>query len=445
MEESLQAARVLMGDSLGFHILFVIFSLTLPVLVVWFEYLGIRLKDNRYTDIAKFWSKIMALLVITGVISGTVVALQMSLIWPGILEFGGEVIGLPFMLETYAFLIEATFLSLYMLTWNNKHISQRTHLFFGIMTAIGANASAFAITSVSAWMNSPSGFEIVDGKLVNINIWEAMFSQTSILQFVHSMPGYFLAATLVVAGLYGIKLARVRKRDRVLKKHEMDRIIIRKLVGFAAILVVLSGITGHTIGQYLAEHEPTKLAALELHYETTDNAPFLIGGVAGENDTVTGPHIEVPGLLSFFSGNSTSTVVQGLNEVPKDEQPPLYIHVLFNLKLAFYMLIAAIVLGYYALARWRPNWAIHRGALISIGLAALMSVAVMELGWIVTEVGRQPWAVVGYLKTAEVITEHDVRVLGLAFPLAYVALTVATLIALRKIVRLHGKTKKGKA
>jgi len=106
MEHTLTAARVLMGDSLGFHIIFVLFGLTLPVLVVWFEYMAIRRKDSKLRDVAKFWSKIMALLVITGVLSGTVIALQMSLVWPGILKFGGEVIGLPFMLETYFFLIE---------------------------------------------------------------------------------------------------------------------------------------------------------------------------------------------------------------------------------------------------------------------------------------------------------------------------------------------------
>lgn len=118
MNEGTEAARVLMGDSLGFHIIFVMFGLTLPVLVSWFEHMGIKHKDQKLINLAKFWSKIMAMMVITGVISGTIIALQMSLVWPGILKFGGEVIGLPFMFETYAFLIEATFLALYMATWN---------------------------------------------------------------------------------------------------------------------------------------------------------------------------------------------------------------------------------------------------------------------------------------------------------------------------------------
>ncbi len=118
MQSSTEAARVLMGDSLGFHIIFVLFGLTLPLLVSWFELRGIVTKDRRYRVTARFWSKIMGLLVVTGVISGNNVALQMSLVWPGILKFGGEVIGLPFMFETYAFLVEATFLALYLTTWD---------------------------------------------------------------------------------------------------------------------------------------------------------------------------------------------------------------------------------------------------------------------------------------------------------------------------------------
>ena len=155
-QEGLQAARVLMGDSLGFHIVFVMLGLTLPILMLWFEYMSIRKNDKKLRDVAHFWSKVTTLLAVTGVISGTVIALQMSLVWPGILKFGGKVIGLPFMFETYFFLIEAIFLSLYMLTWNSKRVSKWLHWFFGWMVVLGSTGSAFVITSVSAWMNMPT-------------------------------------------------------------------------------------------------------------------------------------------------------------------------------------------------------------------------------------------------------------------------------------------------
>lgn len=434
MQESLHAARVLMGDSLGFHIIFVLFSLTIPILVCWFEWIGMRRKDKTYTDVAKFWSKIMALLIIAGVISGTVVALQMTLIWPGILKFGGEVIGLPFMLETYAFLVEATFLGLYMLTWNNPKVSPMLHWFFGIMTAIGANASAFAITSVDAWMNLPTGFKIVGGKLSNIDAVGAMFSQASIIEFAHSMPAYYLAAALSIAGAYAFKLIRLRRRDRDANKYKMDRIIIRNLVGFAAVMFIFSGITAHFTGQYLAKHEPTKLAAIELQYKTENHASLVYGGVEGPNNTIQGPHISVPDLLSILSGYSANTVVQGLDRTPVNERPPLYVHLIFSIKLLLVGALGAIAFGYLALRRWKPNWAQSRGILMLVGISGFVAITIIELGWMLTEIGRQPWAVHGYVTTADAMTTHNVQTLAWIFPAAYLALGTVTVLALRKII-----------
>lgn len=435
MQESLHAARVLMGDSLGFHIIFVLFSLTLPILVCWFEWLGIRKKDKAYTQVAKFWSKIMALIVIAGVISGTVVALQMSLIWPGILKFGGQVIGLPFMLETYAFLVEATFLGLYMLTWNNPKISQKLHLFFGVMVAIGANASAFVITTVDAWMNLPTGFDIVGGKISNVDTVHAMFSQTSMIEFLHSMPGYFLAAALTIAGAYAFKLIRVRSKDRSTAKYKMDRIIIRNLVAFSAVMFIFSGITAHFTGQYLAKHEPVKLAAIELQYKTEDHAAFVYGGIAGENNTIQGPHISVPSLLSVLSGYSANTVVQGLDRTPVNQRPPLWVHILFTIKLLLVGILGAIAFGYLIVKRWKPAWAQKRSTLIWVGLSGFIGIIIIELGWMLTEIGRQPWAVRGYVTTTQAVTSHDTRLLSWVFPVAYVALGTVTLLALHKIIR----------
>lgn len=441
MQESLSAARTLMGDSLGFHIIFVLFGLTLPILVAWFEWVGIRKHDPKYLETARFWSKIMALLVVTGVISGTVIALQMSLIWPGILDFGGKVIGLPFMFETYAFLVEAIFLSLYMLTWGK--VAPHIHWFFAVMTALGANASAFVITSVDAWMNNPTGFTYVDGKLENIDVVGAMFSQTSFVQFAHSMPAYYFAATTAIAGLYAAKLLRLRYKERLSKTHAFDWVILRKLLGFASIMLVLLFVTADVTGKYLAKHEPTKLAALELQYETGTNAPLLIGGVAGDNQTVKGPHFEIPGALSLLAGNSTDTEVKGLSEVPVHERPPLYIHTLFDIKMTLITFLAVAFPAYFILRRWRPGWLQQRWTLLVISVAGWFGIVLVELGWMMTEIGRQPWAVHGYVTTSQALTTHDVRFLGLLFPLAYVLLFGVTFLGLRKIVRDNKKAVKG--
>ncbi len=444
MEQTSTAARVLMGDSLGFHIVFVMFALTLPILILWFEAMSIRRGDKKLEAVAKFWSKIMAMLVVTGVLSGTVIALQMSLIWPGILKFGGEVIGLPFMLETYFFLIEAVFLALYMSTWGK--VKPWLHWFFGFVTWLGATGSAFVITSVNGWMNLPTGFDIIDGKFANVDVVAAMFSTTALVTFFHSMPGYYVASGLLIAGLYAARLFWTRKRDLDSATHKMDYFIIQKVMIFVAVALVFSAITADITGKYLAKHEPVKLAALELNYEARTNAPLLIGGVADGKGGVVGPHFEIPNALSILACNNPGCAIEGLNETPVEEQPPLWVHTIMDVKMTLITILAVVIPAYFAMHRWRPN--LLKNKLLLAGFAFIISwfgIAIVELGWIMTEVGRQPWAVRGYVTTAEALTKsHEVFALGWLFPTAYVAMFIVTVLALRKIVALE-KAKKGGA
>lgn len=432
--EGLDAARVLMGDSLGFHIIFVMFGLTLPILVSWFEFMGIRKKDQKLINLAKFWSKIMAVLVIAGVISGTIIALQMSLVWPGILEFGGEVIGLPFMFETYAFLLEATFLALYMATWNKKSISPRLHNFFGWMTALGAGLSAFAITSINGWMNNPSGFDFVDGRIINVDVAQAMFSDVALITFAHSMPAYFMSVALVVAGIYAFKIFKDKRKNRESSKHALDWFVIKKMMLFAVACLLVLIVTADITGKYLAKHEPSKLAAIELKYESGDKASLLIGGVGDENGNISGPHFEIPAALSLLAGNVTSYEVKGINDFPKDERPPLYMHTIFNVKMTLMNILFVIIIGFFVLWKWKKEWLSNRFVLFWLGVSGVLSTITMELGWMITEIGRQPWAVRGYVTTEQAYTKtHDVTSFGYIFPMAFVILGVVTYLAVRKI------------
>jgi cytochrome d ubiquinol oxidase subunit I len=442
MEHADTAARVLMGDSLGFHIIFVLLGLTLPVLVLWFEATAIRRKDKKLESVAKFWSKIMALLVVTGVLSGTVIALQMSLVWPGILKFGGKVIGLPFMLETYFFLIEATFLGLYMYTWNK--VKPWLHWFFGFMTLLGATGSAYVITSVSGWMNLPSGFDIVEGKFTNVDVVGAMFSKTALVQFFHSMPGYYVAAGLLVAGLYAVRLFWTRKRDLDAASHKMDYFIIQKMMIFVAVMFVFSAVSADITGKYLAKFEPEKLAALELNYKTESNVPLIVGGVADGKGGIVGPHFKVPSALSILACNSPDCVVDGLDKTPESNRPPLWVHTLMDIKMTLItILIVAIPLYFFAVWK-RPNWLKNK---LLIGVFAFgiswMGIAIVEFGWMMTEIGRQPWAVRGYVTTADALTKsHNVTALGWIFPAAFAVLFAVTFLALRQIIKSE-KVKKG--
>lgn len=432
-----------MGDSLGFHIIFVMFGLTLPLLVVWFEYLSIRKKDNKLRATAYFWSKIMSLLVITGVLSGTVIALQMSLVWPGILKFGGEVIGLPFMFETYAFLIEAVFLALYMATWNNKKVGQWVHLFFGFMVFVGATLSAYAITSINGWMNLPTGFDIVEGKFTNIDVASAMFSVPALVTFFHSMPGYYLSATLLIVGIYTYRLLR-SKKSLSGNTHKLDYYIVTRLMAFVAIMFVCSAITADITGKYLAQREPEKLAAIELLHTTRNNAPLVVGGVSDGKGGIVGPHFEIPSALSLLACNSLDCSVKGLDTVSADKQPPLVVHTFFDIKMTLINILMIVIPLFLVLWKWRPQ--LLRNRLLMLGFVAIswFGIAIVELGWMMTEMGRQPWAVRGYVTTEQALTKtHDVSSFGYLFPLAYVVLFVVTFIAIRVLVKAEKAKSQG--
>jgi cytochrome d ubiquinol oxidase subunit I len=442
--DSTQAARVLMGDSLGFHIIFVMFGLTLPILVVWFELMSIRRKDERLRRQAHFWAKIMALLVITGVLSGTVIALQMSLVWPGILKFGGEVIGLPFMFETYAFLVEAIFLGLYMLTWNNKKLPSWLHVIFGFMVVVGSTASAYVITSVNGWMNLPTGFDIVGGKFQNVDVVAAMFSETAIVTFLHSMPGYYVASGLFIAGLYAFRLLRTKRSNLGNKQHQLDYFIVQKIMIFVAIALVGSVITADLTGKYLAKSEPEKLAAIELTYQTSTNVPLIVGGVSDGHGGIVGPHFKIPNALSILACNSPNCSVEGLNETPKDVQPPLIVHTFFDIKMTLITILAIVIPLYFILRKWRPRLLQNKLLLLGFVLVSWFGIAIVELGWMMTEIGRQPWAVRGYVTTQEALTKtHDITSFGYAFPLAYAVLFTLSVVAIRWLIRTEKANPKG--
>ena len=438
--EHLNASRLLMGDSLAFHIIFVMFSLTLPVLVVWFEWWGLYRKDKQSVDTAYLWSKIMSLLVITGVISGTVIALQMSLVWPGILKFGGEVIGLPFMFETYAFLIEAVFLALYMATWKNKKVPRFLHIFFGIMVIIGSTLSAFAITAVNAWMNLPTGFQIVQGKFQDIDVWQAMFSETSLIEFFHSLPAYYLASSMAIAALYAIRLLRTRYKNRTSAKYKFDWVIIQRLLIFSTICMVALVITADLTGKYLAKNEPVKFAAIEMVNETGNNLPFVFGGVPDKDGNINGPYFMFPSALSVLVGD-TNTDIKGISEYPESQRPPSIVRPLFNIKLTLILALVIAIVLYFAIKVLRPKLLPRSLILIGLAIVGFFGIVIVELGWMLTEIGRQPWAVTGYVTTNEAVTKtSDISTFGYIFPAAYVLLFIVTVFALRKILKDENKS-----
>lgn len=437
--EHLQAARVLMGDSLGFHIIFALLGIGLAVCMSLMELIAIKRKDDAILENARLVSYIATVLVITGVISGTVIALQMFLIWPGVLDFGGSVIGLGFTLEGYMFILEAVFLAYYVASW--KKLRGYAHWLLSIPVIVGSTGSAFFITAVNAWMNNPVGFDFVNGEITNPRPAEALFSITSFSQFFHSVSGYYLVASLVITAAYAWVLLRNKKLKVGTSKTAL--VIVRAFGLTSAILVVSTALIGHISAQYVAQYEPTKLAAIELLKETQSNAPLLLGGTANDDGSSTGG-VEIPGGLSLLVGGSTETSVKGLNETPQELWPPLILHFLFNLKMAFVAIIGLTLLIFMYYYYKRPRSVPPRLVLAALVATPFLAITVIELGWMLTELGRQPYAVYGYILTKDAVTTHsEVWALAWLFPTVFILLLILTIWAVRLTIKRFTPIKKG--
>lgn len=432
-QESLHAARVLMGDSLGFHIVFVMFGIGLPVIFSLLEFIGIKKQNQKLIDAAKFISYIATVLVVVGVVSGTLIAIQMSLMWPKLPEFGSAIIGLPFMFEGYAFILEAIFLGYYMFTWDR--IKGYRHWVLSLPVILGAFLSAFFITSVNSWMNKPGGFDFVDGKIVNPDIWAGIFTPTTFFMVSHSVLGYYLAIFFTVIAGYAWYLLRHKAKGQ---SKDTAHFIISRFAVISFVIVMAIGAIGHFQTQYLATSQPRKLAAIELVPQTTTNAPYIIGGELSEDGTTVEGGIRIPNGLSILAGNSPDTEVKGLNEFPREDWPSLIVNKIFEFKMLLVGILIMVPLLFLAAYRFRRDKAFTKPYLIGFLVAAPMAFIVIELGWMVTELGRQPFVVNGYLRTEDAFVNNPgIIQWGYIFPTLFVVLLVVSIIAVRQVIKSY--------
>lgn len=436
------AARALMADSLGFHIIFALLGVGLPLVVSLLEFWSIQRKDPALREAAKRLSMVAIILVVAGVASGTIIAIQMPLMWPGLVEFGAPIIGLPFMLEGYAFLLEALFLSFYMATW--KKYQGYKHWLLGLPVIVGALGAAFFITTVNSWMQQPAGFEGVDatGKLINPDVWAGILNKNTFFMTSHSILSYYLATVLLVLGGYAWQ--RWRKRP-VKADRQLSEFIMVRLASIAVVLSVLVGVIGHFNLQYLAKAQPHKFAAIELVPKTTAHAPYVVGGTLSEDGTKVEGGLRLPGLLSVLTGNSPNTQVPGLDQTPRKDWPNLIINRLFEAKMALVGLMVAVPVLFLGL-RWKfKRLAYKKPVLLALIASGPIAVIVVELGWMITEFGRQPYIVRGYVTVEEAFSNNPgVLRWGYIFPALYVLLFIATGLALRLGLRRFDAKKEGK-
>ncbi len=427
----LSAARAFIGDSLGFHIIFALFGVGLPLAIFCIEWWSIRRKSPELLAIAQLLSRVMSLFVIVGVVSGTLIAIQMSVVWSGLVDFGAPIIGIPFALEGYAFLVEAIFLGLYISTW--KRYAGYRHLLLLIPVILGAGMSAVFITLVNAWMNNPQGFEMVSGVMTNIHPWKGLLTATAFFEIAHSLIAYYMTAFFTIAGIAVWLLARKTSKEYA----DALRLVVNRFLLLGFICIVLLAGLGHASMQHLADAEPRKFAAIQIQPETLDHAPYVIGGHLDSDEEHLEGGLRIPNGLSILADNDTDTVVRGLREYPRADWPLLIVNRLFEVKMVLVGLLTLVPILYFGLyRRARKRSLDSRLAQWLVLVSGPISIILVELGWMITELGRQPYAVTGYMRVEEAFTANvSVMQWGFIFPVTFVLLFIVSFGVAAQMIR----------
>jgi len=390
------AARSLMALSLAFHIVFASVGIAMPLLMVVAEERWLRSGDPVWLDLCKRWAKGTAILFAVGAVSGTGLSFQLGLLWPEFMRQAGPVIGLPFAMEGFAFFLEAICLGLYLYGW--QKLRPRAHQLAGVGVMLAGIASGVFVIAANAWMNTPRGCRHVDGRFVDVDPIAAMCNPMWLPQAAHMLAATFLAVGFGTAGVHALIV--LRRPDSSL--HQRALVLALWIGGAAAVLLPLSG---DVLAKRVAELQPVKLAAMEGLFASEQPAGLRIGGWPDEAAAVTRYAIELPYLLSFLAHGDFDAKVRGLDEFPRDQWPPVAItHVAFQVMVAVgvLLLLVAITAGLLA---WRRRPIVrHRWFLkLLVGCAPLGFLGI-EAGWVVTEVGRQPWIVQGVMRTRDAVT-----------------------------------------
>jgi cytochrome bd ubiquinol oxidase subunit I len=425
--DSVILSRMLTSTTLAFHIIFATIGVGVPIMISIAEFVGIKRNDPHYILLARRWARGFTITVAVGVVTGTAIGLQLSMLWPAFMQVAGQVIALPLFMETFAFFFEAIFLGIYLYTWDrfkNKWI----HWLLTIPVMIGSSASALFITTVNAFMNTPQGFELSDGKAINIDPIAAMLNPATPTKVFHVLTTAYLTSALILAGITAFAILKK-------KGSEYHRKALRLTMVSALIFAFATALAGDLSAKFLAEHQPEKLAAAEWHCETEKNADLIVFGTLDENNEVHN-EIRLPGFLSFLAGSSFEHEVIGLNETPEDERPPLWIHYLFDLMVSIGFYSIFISGAFILFWKWKKMNEWNKPLLWGIVASGPLAMLAIEFGWIFAEVGRQPWILRGYMKVADAATKADgVGLTFVMFVALYILLGILCVVVLIKMFK----------
>jgi cytochrome bd ubiquinol oxidase subunit I len=421
------AARAQMAATLGFHIILASLGIALPSVVLLAEFIGLRRHDRTATLLARRWSQAMAVLLAVGAITGTVLSFEMGLLWPGLMRRYGAVLGLPFGVEGVFFFLEAIFAGIYL--WGWRRLSGWAHFWSGIPIALSGIFGAMSVIAVNSWMNQPGGFTQRGGTITSVDAWQVYFNHAALYEMPHMIIAAYMVTGFVVGGVYAAGILRGR-RDRY---HYTGFAL-----GFvpAAILTPVQIFVGDTAARAIAHDQPVKFASMEYVPRTSRHVAEWLGGAYVNGHVYAG--LRIPDMDSLLVGFGPGTKVTGWGSVPAADRPPVVwlLHLCFDVMvgLGFLLLLG----GLWAAWEWwrRRRLPPQRLFWLFGALSGVAAIVAMECGWVVTEVGRQPWVVYRLQTTAQAVTTNGGVLTSLTLIIVgYAVLGAATILILRMLAR----------
>ena len=425
---NLLAARNQMGFTLGFHIVLACFGVAFPLMMLLAEYFGHRRGDEAALRLARNWSKVVAVLFAVGAVTGTVLSFEFGLLWPRFMDRFGDAFGIAFAIEGIFFFLEAIFIAIYIYGWDR--LSPKAHMWAAVPIVISGVGGAFSVIAANAWMNQPQGFTLdAAGNVTDVKPFDVLFNPAAGYEFFHMWLAAYMVVGFLVASIYAVAMLR-GKRDRY---HRLGFIIPFTV---AAIATPIQLFVGDTAARAVADDQPAKFAGFECIYKGGDDQTEYIGGICTDDKVKGG--IGIPGLDSLLVGFSTDTDVTGLNQIPDNEEPPAktMLHLAFDTMVGIGTGLFLLAV-WFAIAWWRKRDLPSTPWFLRIAsVAGVAAIVALESGWIVTEVGRQPWIVQGFMRTSDAVTPAQGIwwVFGLTIAL-YVALGTIAVVVIRALSR----------
>nr|WP_294948801.1 cytochrome ubiquinol oxidase subunit I [uncultured Mucilaginibacter sp.] len=427
--DNFMAARSQMALSLGFHIIFSCIGMVMPFFMAVSHFMYLKTNNPVYQNVTKAWSKGVAIFFATGAVSGTVLSFELGLLWPTFMKHAGPIFGMPFSLEGTAFFIEAIALGFFLYGWGR--FNKWFHWFTGVVVGISGLASGILVVAANAWMNSPAGFDLVNGKYTNIDPIKAMFNPAWFSQALHMSVAAFAATGFAVAGVHALMIVRKRNVDFHMRSFRIAAI-------FGVVAAILQPLSGDISAKMVAKRQPAKLAAMEAHFKTEPYSPLIIGGIPDIKNKKVDYAIELPGMLSFMVYDDFKTPVKGLDQIPLADQPPIAItHYAFQLMVGLGMAMMALGFIYLIALAKKKSWFTKNWFLKLFIAATPLGFIAVEAGWTVTEVGRQPWIIQSVMRTADAVTPMPgISYSFYLFTAVYFTLSIAVTFLLYRQIKM---------